>query len=150
MLGGADAFPGRGDLDQHPLAADAGRFVQADQSLGSLDAGLAVEGQARIHLGGDAPRNDLQDFATNGHGKAIAGQAQILSGTGDGGLQLPGITRQRGSLEQQRGVGGGVHRLQARNGVEVAGVGDHGGVLLELLQLGSHLTKALSLQITRH
>jgi hypothetical protein len=31
LFGGADAFPGGGDLDQHPVAADAGGFVQRDQ-----------------------------------------------------------------------------------------------------------------------
>jgi hypothetical protein len=41
-LGGLDAFPGGGDLDQHALAADAGLVVLRDDVAGLLDGGLSV------------------------------------------------------------------------------------------------------------
>jgi hypothetical protein len=40
-----------------------------------------------------------------------------------------------GGLEDEGGVGGGVLRLVGLHGLEVAGVGDDGGVLLELFEL---------------
>src|SRR5450830_1362127 len=68
----------------------------------------------------------------------VAGQAHIALGVGHGGLEQVGVAWQRGGLEQQRRVGGSVDRLQAGNGIEVAGVSDHGGELLELCKLRSH------------
>jgi hypothetical protein len=43
LLGGPDAFPGRGDLDQHALAADAGQFIKLDQPARLDQFGLGVE-----------------------------------------------------------------------------------------------------------
>ena len=61
-FGGADSFPGRGNLDQHALALDAGRFVQRDQFAALGDVRFGVERQAGVDLGGDAARDDVQDF----------------------------------------------------------------------------------------
>ena len=63
LLGGADAFPGAGDLDQDPLAVDAGLLVQADQPAGLGDGRLGVEAEAGVDLGRDAARDDLEDLA---------------------------------------------------------------------------------------
>src|SRR5690606_2164632 len=48
-----------------------------------------------------------------------------------------------GGLEQQRGVGGGVHRLEAGDGLDVAGVGDDGGQGAELFELAGHVGVAV-------
>jgi len=53
-LGGFDAFPGGGDLDEDAIAADAGLAIEADQLAGFGDRGFGVKAQAGIDLGGDA------------------------------------------------------------------------------------------------
>ncbi len=68
----------------------------------------------------------------------VAGQANITVCVGDGVFQQLGITRHGCGFKQQGWIGGGINRFEAGNGVEVAGVCDHGGELLELFQLGSH------------
>ncbi|MOA06940.1 hypothetical protein D3C78_1266080 [compost metagenome] len=104
----------------------------------TLEHGISVERQARIHFGGNAARNHFQDFLPHGHAKTVAGQAHIALAVIDAGVQQLGIRRNGRGLEQQGRVGGGVHRFNASDRFEVAGVGNHGGHLFELFQLGSH------------
>ena len=59
-LGGADAFPGRGDLDQDALAADAALLVGGDDRAGLGDRRLGVEGEVGIDLGRDPARHDAR------------------------------------------------------------------------------------------
>ncbi|MCY1535554.1 hypothetical protein D9M68_709660 [compost metagenome] len=101
MFGGADAFPGRGDLDQDPLAADASLVIQVDQTFGAAQGGLSIEGQARIDFGGDTPRNDLENFLADRHAEAVAGQAQVTLAGADCIVQQLGVARHGGGLEQQ-------------------------------------------------
>src|SRR5690606_5057435 len=143
-LGGADAFPGGGDLDQYPVSADAGFLVQTDQPLGALPGGLAVEGQAGVHFGGDPSRDHLENLATHGDGELVAGQADIPLGGLAGPFQQFGIAGQGGSLEQQRRIGGGVHGLQTGDGIQVAGVSDYSSEGFQLVQLGRHEAPAMA------
>ena len=62
-LGGADALPGAGDLDQNALTADAFRLVQRDEFTGLGDGALGIEAQARGDFGGYAAGNHLQNLA---------------------------------------------------------------------------------------
>ncbi|MNM93787.1 hypothetical protein D3C81_1061710 [compost metagenome] len=149
LLGGANAFPGRRQLDQHAVAANAGGFVQLDQLARLGQQRGFIERQAGIDLGGDTPRDDLEDARTHGHRELVAGQVDITLGIGLYLLEQLGVTRDGRRLEQQRRVGGGIDRFQAGDGVQVPGVGDHGGELLELFQLGGH-GRALSCAMTRH
>lgn len=57
-----NAFPRRCHLDQNPLLLDANRLVECNERSSFLLGGLLVEGEARVNLGGDATRNDLQDL----------------------------------------------------------------------------------------
>ncbi len=101
LLGGADAFPGGGDLDQHTLAADAGLLVEADQPLAALDHRLGVERKACIHLGGDASGDQFEDLLAHRHGEQVTGQADIALALLHGVAQVLGIARHRSRLEQQ-------------------------------------------------
>ena len=77
FLGGPDPFPGGGNLDENPLPGHPGLLVKGNQ-LARLGQGpLPVEGEAGIHLGGDAPRNDLQDLAADGHDQPIGGPGYL-------------------------------------------------------------------------
>ena len=138
LLGRTDAFPGRGELDQHAVTANASFVVQLDQLVGFLQQGRFVKRQAGIDFSRNSPWNDLQDTATHRHREQVAGQANIALAVLDGVFQQIGIAGQRGSFEQQRRIGGGINGFEAGNRIEVAGVCDHGGELLELFQLGSH------------
>ena len=62
LLGRADALPGRGDLDQDPLAVDSLGLVEVDQVMGLADGRLGVEGEPGIDLGRDPAGDDLEDL----------------------------------------------------------------------------------------
>ncbi len=117
-LGGADSFPGGGDLDQHRSRSDALFVVQLDQAVGAGEGGLAVERQARVDFGGNTSGNDSEDVLADCHGEAVASQSGVAAATRGSLSKVLGVARQGGGLEQQRRVGGGVHRLQAGNGIE--------------------------------
>ena len=70
-LGGANALPGAGELDENALTADAFRLIQRDEFTGLGDAALGIEAQARGYFGGYAPRNHLQNLASEQHEEAI-------------------------------------------------------------------------------
>ena len=70
LFGGADAFPGAGDLDEDALAADPGLLVQADELAGLGEGALGVEAEPGIDLGGDPAGNDLEDLAAEGRRRA--------------------------------------------------------------------------------
>ena len=131
-----DAFPGGGDLDQHPLARDARGLVQRDQAVRTRDRGGSVEAQARVDLGRDAARHHLQDLQAEAHQHLVDDLVE----------RAAAVRRHR--LGQQRRVLGLLHRLQDQRRIgrrilrrelgellEVAGVGDDGGELLELIEL---------------
>jgi hypothetical protein len=61
-LGRLDAFPGAADLDQDPLAIDTRAAITLDQGARLLDGARGVEAEARVHLGRDAPGDQLQDL----------------------------------------------------------------------------------------
>ena len=73
LRSGADAFPGRGDLDQQALAADARGFVQRDELVCLRERGGGIEAVASIALGGDAAGDQAEDFASDRDGEAVAG-----------------------------------------------------------------------------
>ncbi|AEK61271.1 conserved hypothetical protein [Collimonas fungivorans Ter331] len=135
-FGGPYAFPGRGDLDQHALAVDAGSFIQLDQGVSFVDAALGIEGQARIGFGGNPARDDFQDFLAEG-------DQQVVDDVGSRQLRvfLDCLAQQRlvfrllHRFQDQRRIGGGVARRKCLDRLEIAGIGNDGGVLLELFEL---------------
>ena len=143
-LGGLYALPGGGDLDQHPLARDAGKAVQLDDLARPEDGALGVEGQAGVDFGGDAARHDAQDFAAEGHQQPVGQLGQRRARVvGDGLVQQMPVGVFLHGLEDKRRVGGGVGGAVGAHGLEVAGVGDHGRVLAQGLELVGHKTKSL-------
>ena len=141
---GADAFPGRGDLDEDAVAANAGVVVLLNDGAALSDGGLGVVGEAGIDFGGDAAGNDGQDLLAEGDGQAFEGQvghvfigcafAQLLARVEkyavDNGLVLRHL---RGGGDQ-RGVGGGVLGAELFHRLDVACVGDDHGVLAQLFE----------------
>ncbi|MNM09468.1 hypothetical protein D3C81_195570 [compost metagenome] len=104
----------------------------------TLEHGIGVEREARIHFGGDTARDHFQNFLTHCNAKTVTGQAHIALAVADAGVQQLGIGGNGCGFEQQGRVGGCVYRFNASDRFEVAGVGNHGGHLFELFQLGSH------------
>lgn len=72
-LGGADAFPGGGHLDEHAFALDAGCLVQLDQVAALGHRAFDVERQAGVDLGRDAARDDAQDLLAEGDQQVVDG-----------------------------------------------------------------------------
>ena len=144
-LGGLDAFPGGGELDENAIAGDAGLVVQGDDGARLGDGLVDVVGEAGVDLGGDAAGDDVENLATEGDFEGPEGlRGDVLvrgTGTGilahllqhviDDGLIL-GLLCGGGD---QRRIRGGVLRLELLDRVEVAGVGDDGGVCHEAVRV---------------
>ena len=62
-LGGADALPGRGDLDKDSLAVGAGLLVEADEVAGLFKGSLGVKGETGVDLGADPAWDNLENLA---------------------------------------------------------------------------------------
>ena len=143
-LGSADALPGARDLDEHAVARDAGGFVELDQPA-RLDLGrLGVEAEPRVHLRRDAPGDQLQDAAAEAH-------EQVVDDLAEAGVRVSARRRRRdglvddrpvarilGRLEDQARVGRRVLRLEAGDGLDVAGVRDDHRVPLQAVELAAH------------
>jgi hypothetical protein len=97
---------------------------------------LAVEGQPRIDFGAHAPGHDAQDLQAEAHQHLVDDLLQRPRAVGLHGLgQQRRVLRLLHRLQDERGVGGRVARGELGELPEVAGVGDDGGVLLELVEL---------------
>src|SRR4051812_31220254 len=71
LFRGANTLPSTCDLNQNPLAFDALALVKLNQPSRSLNRARRVEAKRRIHLGGHAARNDLQDLLSEADKKPI-------------------------------------------------------------------------------
>ena len=69
---------------------DARLAVQANQLAGLGDGGLGVVAEPGIHLGGHAPRHDLEDLLAEGDADLIEGLAHHLLGGGLSTTHLAG------------------------------------------------------------
>ncbi|MNO11108.1 hypothetical protein D3C76_06940 [compost metagenome] len=104
----------------------------------ALQYRIFIKRQARIHFGGNTARDHFENFLTHRDAETVAGQADIALAVADAGVQQLGVGRNGRRFEQQGRVGGGVDRFDSGDRFEVAGVGNNGGELFELFQLGSH------------
>ena len=118
--------------------------VLRDDVAGLRDGGFGVVGEARVDFGGDAAGNDGENLFAEGDGQALEGEvgdvlvggafaefvARILQHAVDDGLILRHL---RGGGDE-RGIGGGVLRMEFLHGFHVAGIGDDDGVLAQLFQ----------------
>ena len=137
-----DAFPGGGDLDQNALAPNAVFFIQINDMARLRDRGRRVKGEAGIDFRAHATGNDLEDFRTEIYEDAIHdGIHQRRAAQWGAFVIRDGLVHQRLVFrllrcgENERWIRGGVLRLVSAHGFEIAGVGDHDGVLFELIEL---------------
>ena len=141
-FGGLDAFPCGGDLDQDAVAGNAFLFVGGDQFQRFCDGAFGVEGKAGVHFGGDAAGDDFQDLKAEEDedavedrvGEGLAGEAAVLM-FGDGLVDQRAVFLLGRGLEDEGRVGGCILRLEFLHRLEIAGIGDNGGELLELVEL---------------
>ena len=139
-----DPFPGGGHLDQHPVGANAGGLIQANQLAGLGNRGFRIEAEAGIHFGGNPAGHQLENFAAEDHADFIEGLEHHVFRRRIGSDHGPGLAQGRvdqvlvggnlGRRQDQRRVGGGIPRGELLDGFEFAGVGDdhrHGGKLVE-------------------
>ena len=71
LLRGADAFPGGGELDEDPLAADLALGIVVDDLLGAGDRGGGVEREVGVDFGGDAARDERRQRRADRDGQAV-------------------------------------------------------------------------------
>ena len=144
LLCGTDPLPGRGNLDEHPIAADAGVVIETDQLTSLGHRGLGIEAQTSVHFSGHPSGHDLENLLTEGDADLIQCFSHNGFGRGGGSQQSPrflqGAINQLlvggdlGRRKNQRGVGGRVTGSELLDGIDIAGVGDHhghGGKLVE-------------------
>ena len=141
LLGGADALPGRGDLDQHPFALNAGRLVVADELVGLGNRALHIVGQARIGLGRNSSCHDVEDADAELHGQPVDCPiddgfqmiSHFLAGTTQRGVDHVAVLWHLSRRRNQRGIRRCVAWFEPLDGVEVTGVSDDNRHLAQLL-----------------
>ena len=151
-LGGADAFPRRGDLDQDAFARNAVLGVERDEPVRLVEQCLRVKREVRIRLGGDAARHDFQNLQAEQHEQLVHDLVQQrlaarpgLAGVGDGFLNQALVGGHLRGLENQRRIRRGILRRVFLQRGEIPGVGDDAGELLELVELVHNILKAFQL-----
>jgi hypothetical protein len=128
-------------FDQHALTRHTDGGISGNHATRLVHGAHGVEGKAGIYLGRDQTGNVCQDFTAKGHGsfRECAAGACRYRGFGAGGMH--GTINQRcifrlaGRLENERGIGGGIHWAQSGDAGNVAGIGHYGSHLLQLLKL---------------
>ena len=136
LFGGLNPFPGGRHLDQYPVNVNAFGLVQRNQAFAARHGGGGVKAQARIDLGRDPARNQRQDLAAKAHQQPVHDLVQRPV------LEAPhGVQQQRcvigflHRLQNQRRIGRGVLRLELGQLFEVTGIGYHGGVQFQDIEL---------------
>src|SRR6185312_5013504 len=159
-FGGFDAFPCGGELDQDALAGDAGLLILRDDVARRGDGLLRVVGDARIHLGRDAARNNLQNLQAEGDGEGLEGlrgdllvagiRAGLFAGLHQDAVHDGSVRRHGGRRGDQRRIGGGIGRLELFDGVDIAGVrhdSSHAAKLLEKCGHGGSFAACATISI---
>ena len=114
-------------------------WYRAIRPRARFDHGARVEGQARIHLGGDPARYDIEDLAAERDQQAVGdlGRRGALVRARRLDQQQPVRLLLHG-LEDQRGVGGGVGGAQRTHRFEIAGIGNDNGMAAQRFELAGH------------
>ena len=142
-LGGLDAFPCGGELDEDALAGDTGFLVLRDDVAGGRNGLFSVVGEACIDLCGDAAGDDFEDLDAESNGQSLEGCGGnlLVGGVGASVFFLLEnivhdglILRHLGGGGDERGIGGRILRLILFDRVDVAGVGDYGGHATKLFE----------------
>ena len=145
LAGCLDAFPCGGNLDEYAFAGNAGCFVQRHDFARFLHGGFGVEGEAGIHLTGNAAGHALQNLQTECDDDAVHEFADFSGGVGDAGLEVGhhgikdgAVFRFGGSCQDEGGIGGSILWGEFFHLAEVACVCYDGGVLFQLFELCCH------------
>src|SRR5271165_2573294 len=162
LLGGTDAFPCGGDLDEDALLRNALIGVKADDVVRHLYSACGVVGQACVDFGGYTAGNNRENLLSEGDGHVLEGLlgdglvggvfTQLLLGflqdAVDDGLILRHL---RGGGYQGR-IGGRILRFHLLNRFDVTGIGNHRGHGAQLLQQSLRHLSSLPLPapIIRH
>ncbi len=138
LSGGFHAFPGRSELDQDVLMADAALLVERDERLRLGDHAFGIERKIGVDFGRHAAGNDLREFRAEVHRDAVrhlADGSLLFAPPGNRLVDKTRIGRHLRRLQDQRRICRGVGRLVGADRLHVAGVGDdrsHGAQLFEL------------------
>ena len=137
----ADPFPGRSDLDEDTRFVDACLPIETNGVACLGNRPLCVKGKDRVHLCRDAPRDDFQDLAAEVDGQlfyegrlALRFFPRLRGSKPERLVDQRTVLRLRRGLEQERWVGRRVLRFVLGDGINVAGVGDDDGVLLQRIE----------------
>mmetsp|Transcript_25792 Transcript_25792/g.60729 ORF Transcript_25792/g.60729 Transcript_25792/m.60729 type:complete len:466 (-) Transcript_25792:95-1492(-) len=85
-LGGLDALPGPGQLDEDAALVDAHLFVHLDDSPGPLDAGVNVVAEPDVDLGRYLSGHQCRQFGTEADGELVHGEVDLRFEIGHGGV----------------------------------------------------------------
>ncbi len=133
-----NTFPSSGKLDQYALSGKSFGLVGGNQFTCLFEAGLGVKRQTSIHLGRNATRYDPEDFTSETNQQAIDYEFRssftIRLRFSDHLVDKIGILFLARSLEHEAGIRRGITRFVLSHGLEIAGVGHHHGLGLELVQ----------------
>ena len=135
-LGGLDALPSRGNLDEDALLGYTDFLVELDDVKGLVDGSLCVEGGAWVNFGRDLPGDDLQNLLAELYQEVVQCSVNLLINVFsvpfaviDGSIDQLSVFRLVGGGEDQRRVGG-------RKVTRVAD--DCGARSLQLIERGRH------------
>ena len=143
-FGGADAFPGGGELDEDAILLDAALLVGRDDGSAPWRARLRCRRKGRRRLRSRRGR----ERASRARRRPRSPDGRRLRGDTASGLPpcfLPQATASLivsanigvpSALRTMRRVGRAIDRLQAGNGLDVAGIGNDRRHLAQLVELG--------------
>ncbi|MPM34244.1 hypothetical protein SDC9_80826 [bioreactor metagenome] len=133
---GLNALPGGGNLDEHAINVHALGLVELNDALGARHRRCGVERQSGIHFGRYTAGDDRQNLAAEAHDEPIHQLTYLAAApAGHALLQQRRIFGLLHGLQDQRGIGRRVLRLESAELVKVSGVSDNGGELFESFEL---------------
>ena len=138
-FGGANALPGRRDLDEHVIAANACGVILLDNAARLRDGGIGVVRESRIDFRRDAAGHNCQNLLAERDSQPLEGEigdrlvggafAQLVARVLQHAVHNGPILRHLRRGRDQRGVGSRVLGMEFLHRFHVAGIGDDDGVL---------------------
>ena len=131
-------------LTQVQVAIGAFGVGGSSQTANSTNGNIGVSGSPTsfgtlLIAQGGSPGNGGTTSGGSGGSNNGVGLAALLFAPGDGFLDRIGKCRRAKRLQNDGRVGGAIHRLQARNRLDIAGVGNDRGDGAKLFEFGCHI-----------